>query len=250
MSNPFIVIGNWKMNKTIQEALDFVEALPPLFTSNYLAVPYTCIYPLSELDIPMLQIGAQNVYPEPEGAYTGEISTAMIKDAGADFVILGHSERRSLFSESNAFINKKVKAALLQDLNAIVCIGESAMDRDQKKTTEVLKTQLLESLNEIEPSALSCVTIAYEPIWAIGTGQPATPQAAQEVHFQIRKIIEEKWGPKEAKEISILYGGSVSHETVTELKDQPDVDGVLVGGAALNIEKYTQIIDLVGGPNT
>lgn len=250
MTKPFKVVGNWKMNKTIQEALDFAQALPPLFHSNYLAVPYTCIQPLSNLDIPMLQIGAQNLYPQREGAYTGEISPLMLKEAGADFVILGHSERRTLFNESNLFVNKKAKAALNQDLTPIICIGESAIERDQKKTHQVLKTQILESLHEIEPALIPNITLAYEPIWAIGTGEPATAQAAQEVHFQIRKIIEEKWGATEAQKIYILYGGSVSEDSVTELVKQPDIDGVLIGGASLLIEKYTKIIELVRGPNT
>jgi triosephosphate isomerase len=250
MTKPFKVVGNWKMNKTIQEALDFAQALPPLFHSNYLAVPYTCIQPLTSLDIPMLQIGAQNLYPQREGAYTGEISPVMLKEAGADFVILGHSERRTLFNESNLFVNKKVKAALNQDLHSIICIGESAIERDQKKTHQVLKAQLFESLHEIEPALLSNITLAYEPIWAIGTGEPATAQAAQEVHFQIRKIIEEKWGAAEAQKIYILYGGSVSEDSVLELAKQPDIDGVLIGGASLHVEKYTKIIELVGGPNT
>lgn len=250
MSRRFIVVGNWKMNKTSQSAVEFAKALPPLMAPNYLAVPFTCLEALTKLDVPMLQVGVQNVYFQKEGAVTGEISAFMAKASGAEFSIVGHSERRQIFQESNAFVNKKIKACLLEDLIPIVCIGESAIDREEGRAQEFLKKQLIESLLEVEKEAFSKIMIAYEPIWAIGTGKPATAQSVQEIHFLIRKWIREKWGEEISENLSILYGGSVVAETIPSLKEQPDIDGVLVGGASLKIDAYTQIIQSVEGTST
>ncbi|MCH9633648.1 MAG: Bifunctional PGK/TIM [Chlamydiae bacterium] len=247
MRKLFKVICNWKMNKTISEAIAFCKAVPPLVSPVYLAVPFTCLQPLADLDIPMLQIGAQNLYPQHDGAFTGEVSASMIKETGAEFVILGHSERRQIFSETNEFVNQKVKAALLQDLVPIVCIGETAIEKNQNRTREVLKKQLLESLKDLDTVALKQIHLAYEPIWAIGTGTPSTPQSAQEIHFHLRQLIQEEWGEDVAENMSILYGGSVSDESIEELKKQPDIDGALVGGASLKLETFSKIIALVEG---
>ncbi len=247
MTKQFRVICNWKMNKTISEAVGFVKKIPPLLAPTYIAVPFTALNAVASLDIPMLQIGAQNIYPQPEGAFTGEVSAPMVREAGAEFVIVGHSERRQIFSETSEFVNKKVKAAILHDLMPILCIGESALDRENGQAAEVLKTQLLESLKEIEPKTFKNLGIAYEPVWAIGTGKPSTAQSAQEVHFMLRNLIQEHWGEDEAQEVFILYGGSVSPDSVEELMKQPDIDGVLVGGASLNLQTYSKIIELVRG---
>lgn len=247
MAKRFIVIGNWKMNKTQEQALEFARSLPPLIAPNYLAVPFTCLQLLCDLDIPMLKIGAQNVHPHQEGAFTGEISPPMVKSTGAQFVLVGHSERRHFFHESNEFVNKKIKACLLEDLVPVLCLGESAMDREEGHVEDVLKKQLFESLFEVESQSFSKLMIAYEPIWAIGTGKPATAQAVQEVHFLLRKLIREKWGSSAAEAIFILYGGSVTADTMKNLIKQPDIDGVLVGGASLKVETYSQIIHSVGG---
>lgn len=247
MAKRFIIVGNWKMNKTQKEAVEFAQSLPPLLAPNYLAVPFTCLEALCQLDIPMLQIGAQNIHSQHEGAYTGEVSASMIKSCGAKFVIVGHSERRQHFNESNSFVNKKAKAALIEDLVPIVCIGETALHREEGKAFDILKAQLTESLQDIETQSISKLMVAYEPIWAIGTGKPATAQAVQEVHFMIRKWICEKWGEKASDDLFILYGGSVTDETMPELIKQPDIDGVLVGGASLKIDSYSKIIARVGG---
>ena len=247
MSKRFIVVGNWKMNKTQEEALEFIQNLPPLIAPNYLAVPFTCLQSLCDLDIPMLKLGAQNVHHLKEGAFTGEISPPMVKSTGAQFVLIGHSERRHFFNESNESVNKKVKACLLEDLVPIMCLGESALDREEGHMEEVLKNQLHESLLEIESKSFSKLMIAYEPIWAIGTGKPATAQAVQEVHFLLRKWIREKWGDEASEAVFILYGGSVVAETIESLMKQPDIDGVLVGGASLQIDAYSQIIKSAGG---
>lgn len=242
MSKLFKVVSNWKMNKTCTEAVKFVHTLPPLNNPTFVAAPFTAIKVLADLDIPMLQIGAQNIHSESEGPFTGEISAKMVKDAGAEFVILGHSERRSHFNESNTFINEKVKQAFIDDLEVILCIGETSIDRENGRTHEVLSDQLLQSLDGIELSHFQQLSIAYEPIWAIGTGEAATPQAAQEVHCELRKLIEEKWNLQAAERVSLLYGGSVNPDNIEELAKQPDIDGVLVGGASLKTESITQII--------
>lgn len=248
MSKEVRVVANWKMYKTIPEAIDFIKKLPELKTVLSIAVPFTLIHVCSKLPEKqtLLSIGAQNMHYESDGPFTGEISSVQIQDAGADFVLLGHSERRHLFNESNDFINKKVKQALLNNLMVILCIGETLTEREQGKEHDVLKEQLLEGLDEIDPNLLSKVMIAYEPVWAIGTGQAATPQMAQEAHFNLRKILTEKWGEKIADQMFILHGGSIKPENIEELINQQDIDGVLVGGASLHIELFKEIIQKAG----
>lgn len=247
MVKPFIVVGNWKMHKTYDQALEFVHSLPPLIVPNFLAVPYPYLAPLAQLNIPMLQIGAQNLHPHQEGAFTGEVSASMIRSTGAEFVLVGHSERRHQFNESNSFINRKLKAALVEGLMPILCIGETALEREEGRTFDVLKTMLSESLQDIESKLVSKIMVAYEPIWAIGTGLPATAQAAQEVHFMIRKWFKEKYSESLSDHLLILYGGSVTDETMPDLMKQTDINGVLVGGASLKPDSYSKIIACVGG---
>ncbi|MFC2049168.1 triose-phosphate isomerase [Chlamydiota bacterium] len=249
-----VIAGNWKMYKTIEEAVNYVETLAPLIQKSqaavYLAVPFTAIYPVSErvkeLKAP-LKIGAQNMNDANEGAFTGEIAARMLLDAGSDFVILGHSERRHLFHESDAFINKKVKRALSEKLPPIVCVGEKLEEREEGRFEEVLKTQILQSLKGLTGKALGSVILAYEPVWAIGTGKVAHPEDAAAAHQFCRSVVSEKWGEKAAEQLIILYGGSVKPENAADLLAQEGVDGLLVGGASLSPQTFSQIINSYQG---
>lgn len=246
MSKEVRVVANWKMNKTIKESIEFIQQLDHLIQVISIAAPSTALHSCSQNKPPMVSLGAQNIHFESHGPFTGEISAEMVKDAGAEFVILGHSERRYLFHEDNEFINKKIKHALLSDLQVILCIGENHTERESEQTDEVLKKQLFESLFELTEEQVSQVTIAYEPVWAIGTDLPATPQMAQETHSMLRKLIFEKWGQEMAEKIYILHGGSIKPDNIEELIMQPDIDGVLIGGASLQIDSFLQIIQKAG----
>lgn len=249
-SRPIIIAGNWKMYKTIDEARSFVETLAPLIQESqatiYLAVPFTAIQPtvkrIEELEASIV-IGGQNMNDASEGAFTGEVAARMLKDVGAQFVILGHSERRRLFHETNDFINKKVKRALMEDLQPIVCLGETLEQREEGKTEDVLKEQLLGSLEGLTKDEVKCIIIAYEPVWAIGTGKVAHSADAQEVHTFIRGVVAENWGKIVAGNLVIQYGGSVNHSNASELLMQSEVDGLLVGGASLEAKSFSQIIE-------
>ena len=246
MSKEVRIVANWKMNKTIEQATDFISKLPETIEVISIATPSTAIYACAQNKPPLLSLGAQNIHSETHGPFTGEISAEMAKDAGAEFVILGHSERRHIFGETNDFVNKKVKQALLTGLQVILCIGETLAERSAEQTTEVLKKQLLESLFELSEQQLSQISVAYEPVWAIGTGQPATAQMAQETHFILRNFIKEKWGQLASENMFILHGGSIKPENIAELTSQPDIDGVLVGGAALDPSTFSQLIQNAG----
>lgn len=246
-----VIVANWKMYKTIDEATEFIKNLITTVdeSSNdstlkvYLAVPFTGIKTASDqAEGSPVVIGAQNMNDASEGAFTGEIAARMLKDAGAKFVILGHSERRHLYKESSAFINRKVKRALTDQLQPILCVGETLEEREQEKTYEVLKSQLTESLDGITAEQLDQILIAYEPIWAIGTGKTATPEIAEEAHVLCRKIIAEKWSHEAADKLSILYGGSVKPDNAKDLMDQADIDGLLVGGASLSLDSFVKIV--------
>lgn len=243
-----IVAGNWKMYKTIEEAVDYVKELAPMVQESpvqvYIAVPFTAIKQVAEqTQGGKIIIGAQNMNDATEGAFTGEIAGRMLKDAGAQFVIIGHSERRHIFNEDNAFINRKVKRALADGLQPILCIGETLEEREAGKTEEVLETQLTQSLADINKEQMGNMIIAYEPVWAIGTGKTATPEQAQEIHQFCRGIIEKMYNKTIANKTVILYGGSVKPENAKALMDKPDIDGVLVGGASLKIESFSQIVN-------
>ncbi len=243
-----IIAGNWKMYKTIDEAVAFIQELLPLVKSSaarvYLAVPFTAIKSVAEAakDSPIV-IGAQNMNDASEGAFTGEIAGKMLVDAGAKFVILGHSERRRFFNETNGFINRKVKRALLDGLQVILCVGETHDQREEGKTHEVLKTQIEEALEGISSEQVESIILAYEPVWAIGSAQPASPETAEEAQAFCRKLVGEKWGEKAADQIVIQYGGSVKSDNAKEFLDQPDVDGLLVGGASLSAQEFAKIIN-------
>lgn len=245
---PCIITGNWKMHKTIEEACLFVETLAPKVTPSqaavYLAVPFTALYSVvktvERLKLPF-EIGGQNMHDAENGAFTGEVSAEMLKEAGADFVLLGHSERRHLFGETNAFINRKVKRALKENLQPVLCVGESEQQRAEKKTEDVLKSQILESLNGV--SDLGTLILAYEPVWAIGTGKVASAEDANQAHSFCRKVIAQKWDRASAEKLIIQYGGSVKPDNAAELLKQEDIDGLLVGGASLSVETFSQIVN-------
>lgn len=248
-SRPVVITGNWKMYKTISEAVNFIENLAPLIgqcqAKVYLAVPFTAIrttvQKIAEIKAP-IAVGAQNMNDASEGAFTGEIAGRMLKEAGAEFVIVGHSERRHLFHESNEFVNNKVKRAFLDHLQPTLCIGETLEEREQGKTELVLEKQLTESLKDIRAEQISEMILAYEPIWAIGTGRVAEAKDAQSAHQFCRMLIGRLWGEKAASEIVIQYGGSVKPENAEALLSQPDIDGLLVGGASLSAQAFSQII--------
>lgn len=245
---PTVIVGNWKMYQTIDTSLAFLSDLIPLVREAtckvFLAVPFTSIGPMAkEAKETNIAIGAQNMHDAVEGAFTGEIAAKMLVNAGAQFVILGHSERRRLFHEGNLFINAKVLRALTDGLQPILCIGETSQEQEEGKTSMVLETQLKECLSDVPQDLLSKIIIAYEPVWAIGTDKPATPELAQERHHLCRDIFAEIGGKEIADKMVILYGGSVKPDNAKELMDQPDIDGLLVGGASLTVDSFSKIIN-------
>jgi triosephosphate isomerase (TIM) len=247
---PYLLIGNWKMHKTIEEARLFVQDLlsscqPSSEKEIGLAVPFTAIYPLAQevKDSPIC-IGAQNMNDASEGAFTGEIAGTMLKEAGAEFVLLGHSERRRLYGEDNAFINRKVKRAIEVGLRPILCVGESQQEYELGLTHATIEQQLVEGLKDIDPALLEQLVIAYEPVWAIGNeGHSATPEIAQEAQHFCRQVLEKILSEERSQRIIIQYGGSVNPSNAHELLAQPDIDGLLIGGAALSLESFSQIVN-------
>ena len=252
MAKELYVVGNWKMYKTARQAIDYIEALLPLVEGSavniYLSVPFTSIASASHYaKETSIVIGAQNMNDAREGAFTGEIAGLMLKEAGAAFVLLGHSERRAMFGEEDAFIHKKVLRALQDDLSPILCIGETAEHHGKGKTQEVLQDQLFTALEGVPNEDMARVIIAYEPVWAIGTGKTPTPKQIQDVHAFCRECLAEAFGKKTAATVPILYGGSVKAENVAEIVAERDVNGVLVGGASLDPKTLAEIIHNIGG---
>lgn len=246
---PVIIAGNWKMYKTAEQALAFIKQLIPLVQKAtaqiYLAVPFTAIKPVADaVKTTSIVIGAQNMHDATEGAFTGEVAAIMLKEAGARFVILGHSERRRLFGETNDFINRKIKRAFTEGLQPILCVGETWQERQEGKTAEVLNQQLTECLADIPSKQLAGLIVAYEPIWAIGTDQIASPDQAQEAHQLCRQCLTELAGDEVAQKTDIIYGGSVKADNAHDLLNQPDVDGFLVGGASLSADSFSKIVNL------
>ncbi|MDP2167334.1 MAG: triose-phosphate isomerase [Thermodesulfovibrionales bacterium] len=239
-----LIVANWKMNKTVPEALSFAgEFLPEVkdITGRdiLIAPPFTALLSMAGmLKGSNVLLSAQDVFYEEKGAYTGQISASMLKDAGCEFVIIGHSERRQHFGETDGTVNKKTKAALKAGLKVILCIGETLDERNAGRTFEVTGAQLKEGLKEID---LSGIVIAYEPVWAIGTGVTAAPEQAEEAHSRIREDLRTLYG-RQADETRILYGGSVTPENVDILMAQPDMDGALVGGASLKAVSFVRIV--------
>jgi triosephosphate isomerase len=246
--NP-IIAGNWKMYKTILEAQEFFAAFLPLVKTSHskilIAPPFTAISVCAKLvKGSNVEIGGQNMSPFDEGAYTGEISGKMIKEAGATFVILGHSERRALFHETNQTIKEKLKKSLSDKLTPILCVGETEKERKEGRSFDVILKQIDACLDGFSGDQLKNIILAYEPVWAIGTGMTATPQIAEEVHHKIRHHVGQKWGIKLAEDLPILYGGSVKTENINPLMKEPDIDGVLVGGASLDAFSFAKIVSL------
>ncbi len=244
MRKPFIA-ANWKMNKTIREMKEFLSFFIPEIKDKsdrdiVIAPPFTLLNSVSEIiKGTKIILAAQDVFYEEKGAYTGEISPLMLVDAGCQYVIIGHSERRQYFGETDEIVNRKIIASKKAGLGIIFCIGESLQEREAGRTFEVLQREIEKGLKEVEPSKL---VIAYEPIWAIGTGKTATTEQAQEAHSFIRKQLMNLYGNK-ADKLCIIYGGSVTPENIDSLMACEDVDGVLVGGASLKPESFARIVD-------
>lgn len=250
---PTTIIGNWKMHKTIAEARSFVSGLAVAQHGcrGGLAVPFTMIAAAAEAARgTAVMIGAQNVSTHSEGPYTGEISAKMLKDAGATFGIVGHSERRVIFHEDDEMVSQKIGQLMASGIRPLVCIGESLKQRQEGMTHDVLHAQLSESLKGLSPGDVEHLMIAYEPIWAIGTGDAATTESVQSAHEFCRKVIANGWGRDTAEHVLILYGGSVKPENAAELLGLKDVDGLLVGGASLSLETFNKILQARGiAPN-
>jgi len=249
MSNRIpLIAGNWKMYKTCPEAVveakKLVAAVRGLKDRQAMIAPtFPALAPVHEvLKGTPISLGAQNLYWEKEGAFTGEISASMLVSAGCSHVIIGHSERRQYFGETDEAVNKKTGAALDSGLIPVVCVGESEAERDAEQTFSVLDKQITKGLNNYLSENLATLVVAYEPIWAIGTGKTATPEIAQEAHRFIRETIEKNFGDPLAASIRILYGGSVKPDNVDSLMEKPDIDGALVGGASLDAETFSKII--------
>ncbi|MCF7943162.1 MAG: triose-phosphate isomerase [Spirochaetia bacterium] len=243
------IAGNWKMNMLPAEASAFIEELAGKL-GNYsdarvmVAPPFTSIPSAADvIKGTGILLGAQNMSDEEAGAHTGEVSPLMLKDLGVDVVILGHSERRMIYGENDAFINRKVKLALKHGFEVILCVGETLEERESGKVEAVVEEQLTGGLNEISEESLASITIAYEPVWAIGTGKTATPEDADNVHAFIRKIIDKLYSSSAAEEIVIQYGGSVKPENSAELMAKENIDGALVGGASLKVDSFFGIIN-------
>lgn len=243
-----IIAANWKMHKTVAESVDFSQRLARECQDLkerkvIIAPPATALYSVSQaLKGSSVHLSAQNMHWEEKGAFTGEISASMLVDIGCEYVLIGHSERRTLFGETNKTVNKKLKTALNFGLKPIVCIGESLHERESEATFDVIKKQLKEGLNNISTGDIEFVSIAYEPVWAIGTGKTATPELAEEVHRFIREIISSGFGEGAGAETAVIYGGSVNPENIRVLMDKPNINGALVGGASLDVESFTGII--------
>jgi len=247
MRTPFIA-GNWKMYKTVAETVKYVKEFRVMVkdvigVEIVVAPPFTALHAAAEAARNSnVGVAAQNLYWEREGAFTGEISATMIAEAGAEYVIIGHSERRTLFGETDASVNRKVAAAFAGGLTPIVCIGETLDQRERNETFAVLDRQIKEGLDGITSAQVVQLVIAYEPVWAIGTGRNATPAQAAEAHGHIRKRLQNWFGADAAELCHVIYGGSVKPENIGDLVSQPDVDGALVGGASLDVKAFYDIV--------
>lgn len=245
-----VIAGNWKMNLDLNGSIQLISDLKnslkaiEINCSVILCPPYTSLETAKELiKDSKIQLGAQNMYYEENGAFTGEISASMLKGVGCEYVILGHSERRTIFNEPDSLINKKVLKALSSGLKPIFCIGETLEERESNVTFNVIKKQVVEGLRNVDSDGIKKLIIAYEPVWAIGTGRNATPEQAEEVHVYIRNLIKELYTAEISENIVIQYGGSVKPDNAKELLNQPNIDGALVGGACLKADSFLKIIE-------
>lgn len=245
-----IIAGNWKMYKTIVEGIELTNGLKrELFQIDgeridiVVCPPFTALSEVAEVVADSnIRLGAQDMYWQEEGAFTGEVSAPMLKDAGCTYVIIGHSERRQYFHETNDTVNKKIQAALKHGLTPILCVGETLKEREDNRTFAVLEDHLLNGLKGISGEDIQKMVIAYEPVWAIGTGKTATPAQAQEAQKYIRDLLSRMYNRETAEGIRIQYGGSVKPDNIAELMRQPDIDGALVGGASLTIDSFSVIV--------
>lgn len=245
-----IVAGNWKMNKTLQEGIELVKELKDALAADKPACDVVVCTPFIHLasvatilEVSNIGVGAENCADKVSGAYTGEVSAAMVASTGAKYVILGHSERRAYYGETAEILKEKTKLALANELTPIFCIGEVLEEREANKQNEVVYAQLADSLFDLPAEEFSKIVLAYEPVWAIGTGKTATPEQAQEIHAYIRSAVAEKYGKEVADNTSILYGGSCNASNAKVLFSNPDVDGGLIGGAALKVADFKGVID-------
>ncbi|MGO1368403.1 MAG: triose-phosphate isomerase [Senegalia sp. (in: firmicutes)] len=242
-----IIAGNWKMNKTISEGVDFVKEIKHLGDNTdvevVVCVPFVSLLSVKkELEASNIKLGAQNIHFEENGAYTGEISPLMLKEIGVDYAIIGHSERREYFNETNETVNKKVKSSLAHDIKPIVCVGETLEEREDNSAKEKIKTQITKALEDVSKDDMKNIVLAYEPIWAIGTGKTASSEDANEMISYIRNLIRDKYDEEISEEVRIQYGGSVKPNNVTEIMNEPDIDGALVGGASLKKDDFTELV--------
>jgi triosephosphate isomerase (TIM) len=244
-----LIAGNWKMNKTQSEARELAQNLKERIGGQLergcvvLCPPFTDLGVVkTALSGSNIKLGAQNMHWEKEGAFTGEISPSMLLDSGCSYVIIGHSERRKFFGESNQNVNDKIKAALSFGLTPVVCVGESLEERESGKAFDIVNGHIKAAVEGLSADELQRIVIAYEPVWAIGTGKTATPEQAEQVHKYIRDILEELYSEQTAESILILYGGSVKPDNIIDLITQPDIDGALVGGASLKVDSFAEIV--------
>jgi len=243
-----IIAGQWKMYKNLKDGQDLAVALRrDLYKIENVDIvicpPFTLLAYLADaLETSNIGVGGQDLYWQEEGAFTGEVSPTMLKDAGCQYVIIGHSERRQFFGETNETVNKKIKAALKCGLTPIVCVGENLQEREANKTFKVIEDHVNNGLSGISASDVLKLVVAYEPVWAIGTGKTATPEQAQEVHKFIRDLLKKNYSQEVADSVRIQYGGSVKPENIIELMNKPDVDGALVGGASLKADSFSAIV--------
>jgi triosephosphate isomerase len=244
-----IIAGNWKMNKTSAEAKDLASKLIPLVSGVkdrdiVLAPPFTALQAVGEaIKGTNISLSAQNMHWEDKGAYTGEVSAEMLLDLGCKYVIIGHSERRQYFGETDETVNKKVKQALRKGLLPIMCVGETLVEREAGKLNDVINRQVAGGLKDITAPDMAKIVIAYEPVWAIGTGKTATPEQANEVHSIIRQKVKSLYQAEVADGLRVQYGGSVTPENVSQLMAKPDIDGALVGGASLKPESFAALVN-------
>jgi triosephosphate isomerase len=247
MRTPFIA-GNWKMFKTVREAVAFVTDLRAAVKDTIgvqivVAPPFTAVHAAAEAARDSnIGVAAQDMYWEREGAFTGEVSGAMIREAGAHYVIVGHSERRKLFGETDAIVNKKVTAAMAHGLTPIMCVGETLEEREKNETLAILDRQVKDGLDGVSAERLASIVIAYEPVWAIGTGRVATAAQAGAAHAHIRARLRQWFGGDAADRCRVIYGGSVKPDNIRDLIAEPDVDGALVGGASLEVKSFADIV--------
>lgn len=247
-----VIAGNWKMNNGINETVSLISEIKKELSGKKINADVIICPPFINLETAhallkdsVIKLGAQNVYFEESGAFTGEISASMLKGVGCEYVILGHSERRTIFGEKDQIINKKIKTAIKNELKPIFCVGETLEEREKGITFKIIETQITNGLNLLNESELEHLIIAYEPVWAIGTGRNATPQQAQDVHQFIRRLIGKMYSQNFAENLVIQYGGSVKADNAKELLYQPDIDGALVGGACLKADSFVKIIEAI-----